>query len=336
MIEVDYYYSSSMKWFIDFAESLSKATGENVTVQNNHLVFPSSLAEGRYEFHELTDGLSILITDCVFFKELRLHRRAVRGNDHYKILFNVSNVPLIINKQSGRVVNISNSLAEAVFFSSHTTEVSLYPGIGKQLRTVQLIFHRSWTISHLLKNIVPLSVNRMHQFANYEPMQFTTNLDLRSNDLVEDVLSSETPVYTLPHYLEGCAIELVALFFDNVIEEELGEERIISDDAMRIIQLKEQIENNIEDPTPTMDEAAKICLMSRTRFAVMFKTLYNSNYATYFLNMRMNKAAELLSNKLSVTDVGHRIGYSNIGHFAKVFKEHFGVTPKLFQKDNLG
>ncbi len=334
MTEVDYYYSSSKKWFVDFANSLSKATGENVTMQDNYLVFPPCVAEGRYEFYELTDGLSILITDCVFHKELKFHRPVVQGNDHYKILFNVSDVPLIVNKQSGRVVDISSSFAEAIFFSSHSTEVSLYPGIGKRFKTIQLIFHRSWAISHLFKNI-PVSITRMRQFANYEPMQFTTNLDLRSNEIIEDVFSIKKNMYTLLHYLEGCALELVALFFDNIIEEELGEERMISDDAARIIQLKDRIEKNIEDATPLMDEAAKICLMSRTRFATMFKALYATNYATYFLNLRMNKAAELLSRRFSVTEVGHKIGYANIGHFAKVFKEHFGVTPKVYQKDNL-
>jgi AraC-like DNA-binding protein len=333
MIEVDYYYSSSKKWFIDFAESLSKATGENVRIENNHLVFPPTLAEGRYEFYELTDGIAVLLTDCSFFKELKLHRRAVAGNDHYKVLFNISNVPVILSKQSGRIVNLSSSFAEAILFSSHSTEVSFFPGVNQRMRTVQLIFHRSWALNHLMKNIIPLSVSRMQRFANYSPMQFTTNLDLKSYDLVEEMLSDTVPSYTAANYLEGCAIQLMALFFNSVIDEELGEERIVSDDAMRIIQLKENIEVNIEEPIPTMDEAAKVCLMSRTRFAVMFKSLYDNNYATYFLELRMTKAAELLSEGNSVTDVGHKIGYSNIGHFAKVFKEHFGVTPKLYQKD---
>jgi hypothetical protein len=53
MIEVEYYYGSSKKWFIDFGEVLSIACGEDVQVINNTLLLPSSLAKGRLEFHEL-------------------------------------------------------------------------------------------------------------------------------------------------------------------------------------------------------------------------------------------------------------------------------------------
>lgn len=336
MIDVEYYYSSTDKWFVDFAASLSEATGERVLVDGKRLAFPPSLAEGRYEFYELGDGIGVLLTDCIFHKEIRFNRHPVSGNEHYKILFNISDAPLIINKQSGRTVNISNSLVESVLFSSHTTKISISPGTEQPMRTVQLIFDRGWGVNHLFKHSVPVTVKTLQQFANYSPMQFITNIDTQSLALVEDMLSDEVPEYTPRHYLTGCACQLVALFFNHVIQESINDERVMSEDAMHVIQLREKIEQNLEEAIPTMEAAARSCMMSRTKFAHMFKMLYGNSYSSFFYELKLQKAAELLSAGNKISFVAEKIGYHYVNHFIKQYKDFFGYSPREYLQQNKG
>ncbi len=332
MIEIDYYYSSTKKWFIDFAAALSTATGEQTVVEGNKLVFPPALAEGRYEFYELGDGLGVILTDCVFHKSIRLNRKAIYGNEHYKILFNISKAPIIVSKQSGRVVDMSHSIAESVLFTSHTTGISIFPAPNQAERTVQVIFDRTWGVKHFFKHSIPLRVKKLQEFANYAPMQFVTKIDARSLALVEEILADEMPVNMVTHYLTGCACQLVALFFNHTIEEDINAERMMSEEAMHIIQLKEKIAGNLDEPLPTMEEAARLCFMSRTKFAYMFKTLYNNSYSNFFYEMKLNNASVLLAEGYKVADVAEKVGYHYVNHFVKQFKDYFGYSPKDFPR----
>jgi len=47
----------------------------------------------------------------------------------------------------------------------------------------------------------------------------------------------------------------------------------------------------------------------------------------------MKEAVILLENeKLSLSDVGYRLGFTNLSHFARVIKEHEGVNTKRYTK----
>ncbi|HGC4909429.1 TPA: helix-turn-helix transcriptional regulator, partial [Escherichia coli] len=49
------------------------------------------------------------------------------------------------------------------------------------------------------------------------------------------------------------------------------------------------------------------------------------------LERRMNKALQLLlDNELQVDMIAKKIGISSTSYFIKVFRKHFGVTPKCF------
>jgi AraC-like DNA-binding protein len=47
----------------------------------------------------------------------------------------------------------------------------------------------------------------------------------------------------------------------------------------------------------------------------------------------MKEASRLLKeNKMTVSEVGFKMGFSNLSHFAKAFEQHIGIKPKSFQK----
>lgn len=51
---------------------------------------------------------------------------------------------------------------------------------------------------------------------------------------------------------------------------------------------------------------------------------------------RLNKVAELLKNSnLSIIDIMHQVGYENTTYFYNIFKEKFGVTPKVYKSNTM-
>jgi AraC-like DNA-binding protein len=48
---------------------------------------------------------------------------------------------------------------------------------------------------------------------------------------------------------------------------------------------------------------------------------------------RFRAASRLLQNAgMTVTDIGYRMGYSDVAHFARAFQRMAGVTPKVYRQ----
>lgn len=56
---------------------------------------------------------------------------------------------------------------------------------------------------------------------------------------------------------------------------------------------------------------------------------------SFLMNYRMTKAAELLMlTKLSVSEVGVSVGYSNQMHFSRAFKTIYRISPRQWREKN--
>jgi AraC-like DNA-binding protein len=54
----------------------------------------------------------------------------------------------------------------------------------------------------------------------------------------------------------------------------------------------------------------------------------------YFQRMRLEKARQLLAeNNRTVKEVAYELGFTNTGHFSRLFERTFHVKPKRFQLD---
>lgn len=85
----------------------------------------------------------------------------------------------------------------------------------------------------------------------------------------------------------------------------------------------------------TLAEIAYTVNMSTSLFSLNFKKVTGTTPLRYFVGIKLEKARELLRHE-SVTDVSFDLGYNNISHFIRLFKEKFGLTPKKYQLKHYG
>lgn len=52
----------------------------------------------------------------------------------------------------------------------------------------------------------------------------------------------------------------------------------------------------------------------------------------YYSQRRLEKAAEMLTDKIPISTVSERLQFADVSAFSKVFKAHFQVTPKKYQQ----
>jgi AraC-like DNA-binding protein len=81
-----------------------------------------------------------------------------------------------------------------------------------------------------------------------------------------------------------------------------------------------------------LDELAKEVAMSRTSFALRFKTIAGVAPLTYLLNLRMRFAEQgLREGSMSVSELGLSLGYTTESAFSNAFKRTMGMAPKRYQ-----
>lgn len=88
--------------------------------------------------------------------------------------------------------------------------------------------------------------------------------------------------------------------------------------------------------SPSIEDVARWTGYSPSRFRVVFKNETGMQPNRFFLNVRMEKAAQLLQETLvPLKEVAQKCGYSNISHFNRAFLKHYGVSPGRYRRRNI-
>lgn len=88
------------------------------------------------------------------------------------------------------------------------------------------------------------------------------------------------------------------------------------------------MESNIEEPLTT-DEIARHVCVSRRQLERIFKQYLNSVPSQYYLELRLNRARQLLlQTSKSIIQIGLSCGFSSGPHFSSAYRNCFGITPR--------
>lgn len=80
-------------------------------------------------------------------------------------------------------------------------------------------------------------------------------------------------------------------------------------------------------------ELAKMTFCTESHIARTFKKYMNMTVLSYVHKVRIEKSMEWLDKeKLSVKEAAERVGYQNLNHFYKYFKQYTGMTPAMYVK----
>lgn len=83
----------------------------------------------------------------------------------------------------------------------------------------------------------------------------------------------------------------------------------------------------------TVQQVAEMLNLNRSYFSEMFKKQMGVPPQTYLIQLRLEKAAELLTiyGETPAT-AAMSVGYPDIYHFSKIFRRHFGLSPRKYQQ----
>ena len=100
----------------------------------------------------------------------------------------------------------------------------------------------------------------------------------------------------------------------------------------KMIKVTDYIKNNLTDDSLTQSEMAKKAGISKDYFSRIFKEITGLNYNKWLNLIRVEKAAELMSNeKMSLTEIAMLSGFQSISSFNRVFKEQKNMSPSEYR-----
>ncbi|MFD1141133.1 helix-turn-helix domain-containing protein [Larkinella insperata] len=85
-----------------------------------------------------------------------------------------------------------------------------------------------------------------------------------------------------------------------------------------------------------MEEIAQQLPMGYSAFRKAFKRISGLSPNQYHLNLRLNRAKDLLTNtNLTISEISNQTGFESVYYFSKLFKKKNGVSPNEFRKTEL-
>ena len=135
-----------------------------------------------------------------------------------------------------------------------------------------------------------------------------------------------------PLHLHGKAIELLTIFLEKL--EKRSEVKSLSNlnlnDVEAVFRVRRRILHSLNN-VPSIPELAREANMSSSKLQKCFKQVIGKAIAEYALSEKMEWAKRLLSTRLySVSEVGYKVGYTNLSHFTEAFRKYHRIKPKQY------
>ena len=111
-----------------------------------------------------------------------------------------------------------------------------------------------------------------------------------------------------------------------------GAEEGYRSDARILKEMQKYVQENYR--TVTQQQLAEHFHMSVSAVSQMFKRRAGKAYSDYLLEIRINRAEELLRlTNASVEEIAEQVGYNDYFYFLKIFKKATGISPAVFRKN---
>lgn len=325
MITYKYSYTNYKDWLAGFARAMG-ASPRN----EHHFVIPAACGQGHIWQFSLPNGLDMVICDFKLSENLVLHRTASPSR-YYTLRFDEV---LVSEELEVRIhtdsVKEKGHLRSAVTLTCDMFDLEVLLSKGSSVRSIALLFPETWLARYfdfkepesVLKQYLAMKTASL----NFEPID--TNYRQLMNEIFS--FSPEHPLWLAK--LENRTMLLAERFFTRLFDKLAGNKNLKPGVSPLDVQLLMEVESallkSIDSAPPTIPELSRMASMSPSKLKKQFKTVYGLPVYKYYQKHRMHEARKLLmSGKYSVKEVGLRLGYSNLSHFALAFKKEFSVLP---------
>jgi len=164
-----------------------------------------------------------------------------------------------------------------------------------------------------------------------QPFLFEEIISPQLQEVGADIVNANPAKELQDLYYKIKTEELIYLLFAELLKrQDTTLHRLNVADVKKIYEIRDKLLSDINTP-PRLPELVKLSGMSESKLKRLFKQIFGNSMYSYYQVFRMKKAAHLIKEEnLSVSEVGYRLGFSNLSHFTRLFEAHRGIKPKKY------
>ncbi len=132
-------------------------------------------------------------------------------------------------------------------------------------------------------------------------------------------------------YLRAKAMEALSHVIAVAQAEETSRVNLTRRDRDRVGIAARLLAERYNEPW-TIPSLARAAGLNARKLKVGFRALLGRTVHAYLEEMRLDAAAQAISEGSAITEVALSVGYANPSHFAKLFKRRFGSAPRAWQR----
>jgi len=291
-------------------------------IKNNRLEIPTEFGNGYCTGFVFNEHIRMLISNYELNEELVVENPDINASKRM-IFFKFQNIfpkTEIVSIEMPSVLVATSSMNTDDLISIHTNTAVINIEVdATYLNGLVDLSEKSPVLQSLLQNTQPLL---------FEQLIFPS-----IRKIVDEIVNEPVDKAFELFFFRIKAEELICrLLMELEKRDEKHLYALNSQDIQILYKVKEQMLAHPETP-PVINVLADFANMSATKLKRLFRQIFGNSIFSYYQEFRMKEAARLLKEEnLSVSDVGYRLGFTNLSHFSRVFEEHIGMKPKQYSR----
>lgn len=327
MMEI--YYDSVN--YNDFLLTLSRSFKTRIT--DGYMAVPSHIGTGYLKAISLPNGISVLISDTRFREDTIMHRGIYTGQ-YYVLQFNEAiEAPTLYSTPRSDAFNM---LKQMVLLTSTEVSTKYFIPANARMVSYRIIFQKK----HLLQCMDAQALESVlsKYFSEFVQSGAIDPLDVEYRAILKELMKENITHPLAVNFIQTRTMLLIEKFLVKLAAQEkpsADKLKFTDNEIVRLMKIESMLVNDFSVTPPNINYLSRICAMSPTKLKTDFKKLYGMPIYEYYQKNRMQRAKLLLlEGKHSIKEVGIKVGYSNLSHFAGSFKKEFGLLPsELLAKD---
>lgn len=312
MTEITHTYSLKGEWQAQVAEKLNMPL-----IRNKVIVLPSHFAKGITYYLPVMPGISIVLLDAIFSKEVNI-KRLVSDDDLYILVFDLSEETntFIVNESSKKVNSKSG------FSVLHTSiKSSFKPIINQRTFIFSLLVNRETLLNYLYQN--------NNQIKDVEKkILFYDHINSNSKILINSIKEKHVFDIQFDSYIRGISLKAFANFIETYTNP--TKDILITDiNREQINNSVNYLLNHLNEDFPKIQFLAKMAKMSDTRYKILFKKIKNKTPNQFFIEKKMLLARKLLKSGSfnSIQEISHSLNFNTTHFFSTKYISFFKKRP---------
>ena len=291
---------------------------------------PENLGKGYVQGYKLGSSFKLMVHRFILKEDLIFRRIAVKELE-YGITFTFHTIlPPVKDRKNSNTFPVSNySRFPSVQITSDNIDYeTLFPA-NSSINTIIIVIRLN-DLKDLLFQKEEHKV--LHTIlSEYRPYFYEEILSPKMQDVAAEIIESNIPEALNNFFYKLKAQELIYLFFIELLKrQDLRSYPLNASDVKFAYLIKDKITSDLSI-APNLSELARFSGMSESKLKRLFKQIFGNSIYNYYQTLRIKEAAYLIKEqKLSVSEAGYQVGFTNLSHFSRLFERYIGLKPKKY------